>query len=170
MANMISIYLACFRKIVQAQDVINRSFDILTPVSATRHFAKSVLRSQFQSAKASIKAVDCTQSFFTQLCHALFFSWNKFIHNLFCKNKVREITVKRKSALKKIVSCAKKSEKSPHAHQKANMRAFYAKQSIILARPNRLLIIIDLQSPQKFNTTVVMLSLILLFYIWSDCE
>ena len=28
------------------------------------------------------------------------------------------------------------SEKSPHALQKANMRAFYAKQNIILAQPN----------------------------------
>ena len=30
----------------------------------------------------------------------------------------------------------KKSEKSPHALQKANMRAFYAKQNMILAQPN----------------------------------
>ena len=118
MAYMISVYFACFRKIVQAQDVINRSFDILTPVSTTRHFAKSVLRSQFQSTKASIKAVNCTQRFFTQLCHAFLFSWNKFIHNLFSKNKVREITVKRKNLSLKKQFHAQKIQKNCHMHCK----------------------------------------------------
>ena len=50
------------------------------------------------------------------------------------KQGKRNYSKKKEAEFKKIVSCAKKSEKSPHALQKANMRAFYAKQNTILAQ------------------------------------
>ena len=51
------------------------------------------------------------------------------------KQGKRNYSKKKEAEFKKIVSCAKKSVKSPHALQKANMRAFYVKQNIILAQP-----------------------------------
>ena len=49
---------------------------------------------------------------------------------LFSKNKVREITVKGKNlSLKKWFHAQKKSEKLPHALQKANTWTFYVQPS-----------------------------------------